>query len=168
MCVAGLLSFAFFIPIVFNAYFSQEWLLYSLTWVTVWLYFSLNEICRELEDPYCHEPNDIQLAQLAHDFNNRLFAAEHGIRANAFFCNSQKVKSDQTLLEAGDASRKKNCPADPFSPKPNLTRILFRRPKLCCAGREKCATRQTSIPSRALSGSDEQPHTLDARPWAPC
>ena len=102
MCVAGLLSFAFFIPIVFNAYFSQEWLLYSLTWVTVWLYFSLNEICRELEDPYCHEPNDIQLAQLAHDFNNRLFAAEHGIRANAFFCNSQKVKSDQTLHEAVD------------------------------------------------------------------
>lgn len=37
-------------------------------------YWALNEVARELEDPYCFEPNDIPLARLQYQFNERILA----------------------------------------------------------------------------------------------
>ena len=38
------------------------------------LYWALNEVSRELEDPYLHAPNDLALARLQFLFNERLLA----------------------------------------------------------------------------------------------
>lgn len=37
-------------------------------------YWALNEVSREMEDPFCFEPNDIPLARLQYQFNERLLA----------------------------------------------------------------------------------------------
>jgi hypothetical protein len=38
-------------------------------------YWALNEVARELEDPYCFPPNDLPLARLQYQFNERILAA---------------------------------------------------------------------------------------------
>jgi predicted membrane chloride channel (bestrophin family) len=38
-------------------------------------YWALNEVSRELEDPFCFPPNDIPLARLQYQFNERILAA---------------------------------------------------------------------------------------------
>ncbi|KAL4524563.1 hypothetical protein Ndes2526B_g06763 [Nannochloris sp. 'desiccata'] len=42
----------------------------AVTW-TLW---ALNEVARDIEDPFTHEPNDIPLARLQYQFNERLLA----------------------------------------------------------------------------------------------
>jgi hypothetical protein len=38
-------------------------------------YWTLNEVSRELEDPFCFPPNDIPLARLQYQFNERILTA---------------------------------------------------------------------------------------------
>ncbi|KAL4857841.1 Pentatricopeptide repeat-containing protein [Chlorella vulgaris] len=42
---------------------------------SVQAYWALNEVSRELEDPFCFPPNDIPLARLQYQFNERILAA---------------------------------------------------------------------------------------------
>ena len=45
--------------------------------------FSLNEVAREMEHPFGHEPNDLPLSELHYDFNVRLVSLLHmGMRQN--------------------------------------------------------------------------------------
>jgi len=39
-----------------------------------WALWALNEVARDIEDPFTYEPNDIPLARLQHQFNERLLA----------------------------------------------------------------------------------------------
>ncbi len=39
-----------------------------------WVLWALNEVAREIEDPFTQEPNDIPLARLQYQFNQRLLA----------------------------------------------------------------------------------------------
>mmetsp|Transcript_40168 Transcript_40168/g.94045 ORF Transcript_40168/g.94045 Transcript_40168/m.94045 type:complete len:440 (-) Transcript_40168:590-1909(-) len=88
MIILALVLFAFFCPIVMVAYLSEAWLVISLNFVTTWTYFGVNEVCRELEDPFTYDPNDLPLVQLAHEFNERMLAVLHGVRVNTYYCNS--------------------------------------------------------------------------------
>ncbi|KAI7843871.1 hypothetical protein COHA_002419 [Chlorella ohadii] len=47
----------------------------ALATIVALAYWTLNEVSREMEDPYCFEPNDIPLARLQYQFNERILAA---------------------------------------------------------------------------------------------
>jgi len=84
----GLLMFAFFCPVICVAYLDSWWMLCAVNFVCVWSFYSMNEVCRELEDPFTYDPNDLPLVQLAHEFNERMLAVLHGVRVNTYYCNS--------------------------------------------------------------------------------
>lgn len=59
-----LLIFSFTVPLLMVAYVERLWLAVLLDIVTVQSYCSLNEVARDLEDPFVFEPNDLPLARL--------------------------------------------------------------------------------------------------------
>lgn len=46
----------------------------TLSIVTTWVLWALNEVAREIEDPFVAEPNDIHLSRLQYQFNEMLLA----------------------------------------------------------------------------------------------
>jgi hypothetical protein len=45
---------------------------------STWILWALNEVAREIEDPFTQEPNDLPLARLQYQFNERLLAVAAG------------------------------------------------------------------------------------------
>ncbi|XRB20716.1 bestrophin [Pseudoscourfieldia marina] len=61
-------------PIMVAAFCADVVLAPFLTLVAVWAYWTLNEVARELEDPFIFDPNNLPLAKLQSEFNLRLLA----------------------------------------------------------------------------------------------
>lgn len=59
-----LVLFAFTAPLLIAAYVERLWLAILLDVISVQSYFVLNEVARDLEDPFIFEPNDLPMAHL--------------------------------------------------------------------------------------------------------
>lgn len=79
----------------------ELWVLVSFNFMATWLYFCINEVCRELEDPFNYEPNDLPLTQLCYEFNERQLSFMHGLRVNLHFVN-ENLESKTVLCAARD------------------------------------------------------------------
>lgn len=75
LIVVLLLCFQFTLPFVVVSSV-EDWAL-GIVFATIGAqaYWAMNEVAREMEDPYCFEPNDIPLPRLQYQFNERLLAA---------------------------------------------------------------------------------------------
>jgi len=70
-------------PLVIVAYVDNMALAACLSFCASLGYFALNEVGRELDDPFRHDPNDLPLSELHYDFNVRLVSLLHmGFRQN--------------------------------------------------------------------------------------
>ena len=70
-------------PVVIVAYVNSTFLAGCLSFLATTASFALNEVGRELEHPFGHEPNDLPLSELHYDFNVRLVSLLHmGLRQN--------------------------------------------------------------------------------------
>jgi len=116
MIQTALLMFAFFCPTIFVAYVTEGWVLYCLNFITVWAYYGINEVCRELEDPFTYDPNDHPIVQLAHDFNERCMACYHGLRMNLHFCNSVEAVTMLCTAREGKRLKENNRNRMPLAP----------------------------------------------------
>lgn len=74
-----LLVYALTLPFVISAYVSAPLLAVVLDMISVVTYYVLNEVARDLEDPFLYDPNDLPLANYQFHFNERLIAI-HGTR----------------------------------------------------------------------------------------
>ena len=59
-----LITFSFTCPLLIVAWVEPLWLGTVLDFICVQTYWALNEVARDLEDPYVYEPNDLPLARL--------------------------------------------------------------------------------------------------------
>jgi predicted membrane chloride channel (bestrophin family) len=76
MLTACLLVFNLFMPIVVAAHTNSMWLAVVIAFMSTMAYQGLNEVARELEDPF--KPthlNDLGLPLLQAEFNSKLRAA---------------------------------------------------------------------------------------------
>ncbi|CAD7699638.1 unnamed protein product [Ostreobium quekettii] len=69
-----LLLYALTVPIVISAYITEDWLAFLLTIFAVMTYYALNEVARDLEDPYVYDPNDLPMARHQYAFNERILS----------------------------------------------------------------------------------------------
>jgi len=70
-------------PVVIVAYVDSIWGACALSFCAIFASFSLNEVSRELEGPFGHDPNDLPMSELHYDFNVRLVSLLHmGMRQN--------------------------------------------------------------------------------------
>jgi predicted membrane chloride channel (bestrophin family) len=69
-----LLCFTFSVPFIIVATISSKVYGTIFALFLIHLYWSLNEVARELEDPFYIEPNDLPLTRLQYQFNQRLLA----------------------------------------------------------------------------------------------
>lgn len=63
---------SFLAPILIVAYIRTTWLAVVLSVVSVVTYWALNEVARDMEDPFLYEPNELPLAKQQYDFNTAL------------------------------------------------------------------------------------------------
>eukprot|EP01023_Acetabularia_acetabulum_P024927 TRINITY_DN2394_c0_g1_i2.p1 TRINITY_DN2394_c0_g1~~TRINITY_DN2394_c0_g1_i2.p1 ORF type:complete len:530 (+),score=43.52 TRINITY_DN2394_c0_g1_i2:220-1809(+) len=70
--LAFLLLFALVVPLVVCGFIKSTWLACLLTFLAVSTYWTLNEIARDLEDPFWYDPNDLPLAYYQYAFNERI------------------------------------------------------------------------------------------------
>ena len=95
LIVMALVLFAFFCPCIMVAYLSEIWLVVSLNFITTWIYFGVNEVSRELEDPFTYDPNDLPLTRIMFEFNERLLACYHSLKLNLHY---SKTLGTSTIL----------------------------------------------------------------------
>lgn len=59
-----LILYAFTLPLLVAAFVNQLWLAILIDIIAVQSYFALNEVARDLEDPFVYEPNDLPMARI--------------------------------------------------------------------------------------------------------
>lgn len=69
-----LLVFSLTCPLLIVSWIEPLWLGVVLDFFCVQTYWALNEVARDLEDPYVYEPNDLPLARLQVSLCSKLFA----------------------------------------------------------------------------------------------
>ena len=91
-------------PIVCVAFLEAEWMAYLMSLVSVWTYFSLNELARVLEKPYdADDANDLPLTLLQHEFNHRLWDTVRTMLRSGqqeLFANLSEFSSISKYLDA--------------------------------------------------------------------
>ncbi|KAK9805550.1 hypothetical protein WJX72_004682 [[Myrmecia] bisecta] len=75
MILLFLLMFALTVPVLIIGFVHRLWLALLLDFICVQAYWALNEVARDIEDPFILDPNDLPLARLQFQFNERLIAA---------------------------------------------------------------------------------------------
>jgi hypothetical protein len=78
--VVLLVMYTFSCPLLIVAYVSSEWLAVMLSCISVCTYWTINEVARDLEDPFLYEPNEFPLATLLFTYNEQLMAQLWGAR----------------------------------------------------------------------------------------
>ena len=68
------------IPLTVIVSYDDKALGVTIAVASTWILWALNEVARDIEDPFTQEPNDLPLARLQYQFNERLLAvaASHG------------------------------------------------------------------------------------------
>lgn len=69
-----LIMFLVAIPFLFDTFIKATILSLLLNFITLMSYFSLNELAKDMEDPFMFDPNDLPLVRHHYDFNERLLA----------------------------------------------------------------------------------------------
>lgn len=85
-----LLVFSLTCPLLIVSWIEPLWLGVVLDFFCVQTYWALNEVARDLEDPYVYEPNDLPLARLQYQFNKRLMAVAHAHRPDCLMLRSKE------------------------------------------------------------------------------
>eukprot|EP00210_Caulerpa_lentillifera_P008077 g7712.t1 len=98
---ACLLSYALTVPIVISSFVTAPLLAVVLDVISVVTYYALNEVARDLEDPFIYDPNDLPLATYQYEFNERLMII-------------QKTKKPRTPAEERHNKRGQDCPPSLF------------------------------------------------------
>lgn len=62
------------VPLLMAAWIDETWLVFLMAFLSVWTYWTLNEVARDLEDPFLHDPNELPFPALQHSFNTRLIS----------------------------------------------------------------------------------------------
>lgn len=92
-----LMIYALTVPIVISSFVTAPLLAVVLDVISVMTYYALNEVARDLEDPFIYDPNDLPLATYQHEFNERLIII-------------QKTKKPRTPAEEMHCGRGRGCP----------------------------------------------------------
>jgi predicted membrane chloride channel (bestrophin family) len=79
LCVLLLLIHTITAPVLMVAWVSTLWLACVLTFFSVLTFWALNEVARELEDPFVFPPNDLPLQRLQWNFVQRVRAASSAV-----------------------------------------------------------------------------------------
>ena len=58
-----LILYALTVPLVVVAFINSTWTGLVVNFLSVQSYWSLNEVARDLEDPFVYDPNDLPLAR---------------------------------------------------------------------------------------------------------
>ncbi|KAK9864551.1 hypothetical protein WJX84_008203 [Apatococcus fuscideae] len=74
MVLVLLIIFAGTLPLMVVAFIDKLWLAIIIDFFSVQAYWALNEVARDVEDPWVYEPNDLPLARLQYQLNERLVA----------------------------------------------------------------------------------------------
>jgi len=86
-----LVVYALSLPFVVVAWVETRAAIACFSFFPVWAYFSVNEVNRQLEEPFLHAPNDLPCPAFQRDFNKRLsslsFRRPDGGDASFFSCN---------------------------------------------------------------------------------
>lgn len=72
LTVMCLFAFAITAPVVITSFVTQPFFAVILDVITVVTSYALNEVARDLEDPFLYDPNDLPLATYQFDFNKKL------------------------------------------------------------------------------------------------
>ena len=64
MVLVLLIIFAGTLPLMVVAFIDKLWLAVIIDFFSVQAYWALNEVARDVEDPWVYEPNDLPLARL--------------------------------------------------------------------------------------------------------
>lgn len=82
--VSGVLvMFAIGLPFFVAAAIKTTWLAFLITFISTWTHYGLNELARDLEDPFLYDPNDLPLARIQYNFNERILAIARTKRPNS-------------------------------------------------------------------------------------
>jgi len=73
--VLFLVIFSLTLPLLMVAWMKTVWIAVLFDFVTVFCFWILNEVARDLESPFVFPPNDLPLARMQYNFNERLLAA---------------------------------------------------------------------------------------------
>eukprot|EP00892_Ulva_mutabilis_P004193 jgi/Ulvmu1/2145/UM129_0004.1 len=79
-----LLVFVFAAPIAVVGFTSHVYVATVLTFMAVVTHVMLNEVARDIEDPFLYDPNELPLPQMQYKLNERLLAVHHSRRPIAF------------------------------------------------------------------------------------
>lgn len=114
-----MLLFTLSVPVLMAAWLDGAAAVASLTAISVWAYFALNEVNRDLEDPFLYEPNELPLSVIHAEFNQRLVSLQplsRGRRWDAVDARRKHGGSDDMWRDAvravvaGVGPRKENRP----------------------------------------------------------
>lgn len=72
--VLFLVLFSLTLPLLMVAWLRSVWIAVLMDFVTVFCFWILNEVARDLESPFVFPPNDLPLARMQYNFNERLLA----------------------------------------------------------------------------------------------
>eukprot|EP01024_Parvocaulis_polyphysoides_P014826 TRINITY_DN16220_c0_g1_i2.p1 TRINITY_DN16220_c0_g1~~TRINITY_DN16220_c0_g1_i2.p1 ORF type:complete len:459 (+),score=57.88 TRINITY_DN16220_c0_g1_i2:128-1504(+) len=75
-----LLIYTVTVPFVIGAFVRSSWLAAIITFIAVLTYWTLNEVARDLEDPFWYDPNDLPLSYYQYAFNERLLVISRTVR----------------------------------------------------------------------------------------
>ena len=63
MVLIMLILYALILPVLVVAFVNRTWIGLVINFLSVQSYWSLNEVARDLEDPFVYDPNDLPLAR---------------------------------------------------------------------------------------------------------
>jgi len=66
-------------PLLMIAWLNAVWIACTLNFLSVLTFWTLNEVARDLESPFIFPPNDLPLARMQYNFNERLLAAASAV-----------------------------------------------------------------------------------------
>ena len=99
-----LIMWCLFFPIYAVSFTTHAALAAVLTFVSVQTFYMLNEVSRDIEEPFHYTPNELPLPQLQYRFNERLLAATCTQRPAAFTDYGALVGPGNTPVCTSDSS----------------------------------------------------------------
>lgn len=63
MVLILLILYALLVPVLVVAFVNRTWVGLVINFISVQSYWTLNEVARDLEDPFVYDPNDLPLAR---------------------------------------------------------------------------------------------------------
>lgn len=113
------------VPVIMAAWLEGYWMVCGLTFIAVWSYFAVNEVNRDLEDPFLYDPNDLPLTAFQADLNLRLQSLDARHRSNRLTATKQRTLGDTVQrtfkcgpvdLPRGEGESKHTAVKDVFTP----------------------------------------------------